>query len=208
MRCAGRGRTRSSITSRRETASAALTWPAPLTWASPGSYQQQDVPESRPAVRYQHDLHKARCACGKVHVAARPAGMPDAPLSVGPRLSAMAVYLSVLQHAPVERAQALIAALTGGVLSAGFVHSCPGEAAGLVTDAMRLIRTLIAASPVAGFDETTLRSGSAGDKKDVHGAFTELYSAFWLGARGLETMREAGILPSFAGIVVSDRYQG
>jgi transposase len=77
-----------------------------------------------------------------------------------------------------------------------------------VTDAVRLIRTLIAAAPVAGFDETTLRSGPAGEKKYVHGAFTERYSAFWLGTRGLETMREAGILPSFAGIVVSDRYQG
>jgi transposase len=64
---------------------------------------------------------------------------------------------------------------------------------------------LIAASPVAGFDETTLRSGPAGEKKYVHGAFTELYSAFWLGTRSLETMCEAGILPSFAGIVVSDR---
>ena len=93
-------------------------------------------------------------------------------------------------------------------MSAGFVHSCLGKAAGLVTDAVRLIRTLIAAAPVAGFDETTLRSGPAGEKKYVHGAFTELYSAFWLGTRSLETMNEAGILPSFAGIVVSDRYQG
>jgi transposase len=172
------------------------------------SYQQQDVPEPRPAVRYQHDLHQARCACGKMHVAARPAGVPDAPLSVGPRLSAMAVYLSVFQHVPVERAQFLIADLTGGVVSAGFVHSCLGKAAGLAADAVALIRTLIAAAPVAGFDETTLRSGPAGEKKYVHGAFTELYSAFHLGTRGLETMREAGILPSFAGIAVTDRYKG
>jgi hypothetical protein len=70
-----------------------------------------------------------------------------------------------------------------------------------------LIRALITASPVAGFDETTLRSGPAGDKKYVHGAFTELYSAFWLGARSLEAMEDAGILPDFAGVVVSDRYQ-
>jgi transposase len=172
------------------------------------SYQQEDVPEPCPAIRYQHDLHQARCACGRVHVAARPAGVPDAPLSVGPRLSAMAVYLSVFQHVPVGRAQALIADLTGGVLSAGFVHSCLGKAAALVKDAVRLIRTLIAASPVAGFDETTLRSGPAGEKKYVHGAFTELYSAFWLGTRSIETMKEAGILPSFTGIVVSDRYRG
>jgi hypothetical protein len=43
-----------------------------------------------------------------------------------------------------------------------------------------LIRTLITASSVAGFDETTLRSGQAGEKKYVHGAFTKLCSAFWL----------------------------
>lgn len=172
------------------------------------SYQQEDVPEPRPAIRYQHDLHKARCACGRAHVAPRPAGVPDAPLSVGPRLSAMAVYLSVFQHVPVERAQALIADLTGGVLSAGFVHSCLRKAAGLVAEPVRLIRMLIAASPVAGFDETTLRSGPAGQKRYVHGAFTELYSAFHLGTRSLETMKEAGILPFFSGIVVSDRYQG
>ena len=79
------------------------------------SYQQEDIPEPQPAVRYQHDLHQARCACGRVHVAGRPAGVPDAPLSVGPRLSAMAVYLSVFQHVPVERAQFLISDLTGGV---------------------------------------------------------------------------------------------
>ncbi|MDQ2874963.1 MAG: hypothetical protein M3Y33_09300 [Actinomycetota bacterium] len=68
-----------------------------------------------------------------------------------------------------------------------------------------LIRALITAAPVAGFDETTLRSGPAGAKKYVHGAFTERYSAFWLGARSLEAMEDAGILPDFAGIVVSDR---
>ena len=47
----------------------------------------------------------------------------------------------------------------------------------------------------------------AGEKKYVHGAFTERYSAFWLGARSLDSMEDAGILPGFAGIVVSDRYQ-
>ena len=41
---------------------------------------------------------------------------------------------------------------------------------------------------MAGFDETTLRSGPAGEKKYVHGAFTEQYSAFWLGARSLDSM--------------------
>jgi hypothetical protein len=59
---------------------------------------------------------------------------------------------------------------------------------------------------VAGFDETTLRSGPTGEKKYVHGAFTERYPAFWLGSRGLDCMEDAGILPDFAGIAVTGRY--
>ena len=48
------------------------------------SYQQEDIPEPQPSRRYQHDLHKARCACGRVDVAPRPAGCrtrrcPSAP---------------------------------------------------------------------------------------------------------------------------------
>jgi transposase len=170
------------------------------------SYQQEEIPAAA-AERVQHDLHQARCACGRPHVAARPAGVPDSALSIGPRLRALAVYLVVFQHVPVERCRQLIADVTGAVVSDGFIHSCLARAASLAADVVALIRALITAASVAGFDETTLRSGPAGARKYVHGAFTELYSAFWLGARSLEAMEDAGILPGFAGIVVSDRYQ-
>jgi hypothetical protein len=87
--------------------------------------------------------------------------VPAAPLSVGPRLSAPAVYPSVFQHVPVERAQGLIADLTGGLVSAGFALSCLGKVAGLVTDAVRLIRTLITA-PVAGSTRRRCSPGRPG----------------------------------------------
>jgi transposase len=170
------------------------------------SFQQEEIPAAA-AERVQHDLHKVRCACGRPHVAARPAGVPDSALSIGPRLRALAVYLVVYQHVPVERCRQLIADVTGAAVSDGFIHSCLAKAASLAADVVALIRALITASAVAGFDETTLRSGPAGDKKYVHGAFTEEYSAFWLGSRSLDSMEDAGILPGFAGIVVSDRYQ-
>ena len=38
------------------------------------------------------------------------------------------------------------------------------------------------------------------------GAFTEQYSLLFLGARTLESFRDFGIFPGFAGVVVSDRY--
>ena len=50
-----------------------------------------DHPGTGPAERVQHDLHEARCACGRAHVAPRPAGVPDSALSIGPRLRALAV---------------------------------------------------------------------------------------------------------------------
>src|SRR5712664_2412676 len=170
------------------------------------SYQQEEVPAAA-AERVQHDLHEVRCACGRPHVPARPAGVPDSALSIGPRLRALAVYLVVFQHVPVERCRQLIADVAGAAVSEGFIHSCLARAASLAAEVVALIRALITASAVAGFDETTLRSGPAGEKKYVHGAFTEEYSAFWLGARSLDSMADAGILPGFAGIVVSGRDQ-
>src|SRR6266487_4709489 len=152
------------------------------------SFQQEEIPAA-PAERVQHDLHEAKCACGRVHVAPRPAGVPDSALSIGPRLRALAVYLVVFQHVPVERCRQLIADVAGAAVSDGFIHSCLRQAAGLAAEVVRLIRTLITAAAVAGFDETTLRSGPAGEKKYVHGACTEEYSAFWLGARSLDSMQ-------------------
>ncbi len=79
-------------------------------------------------------------------------------------------------------------------------------AASLVADVIKLIKTLITAAHVAGFDETTPRAGPAGQKKYVLGAFTEQYSLLHLGGRDLGSFRDFGILPDFAGVIVSDRY--
>jgi hypothetical protein len=87
------------------------------------SFQQREIPAA-PAERVQHDLHEARCACGRAHLAARPPGVPDSALSIGPRLRALTVYLVVFQHVPVERCQQLIADVTGAAVSEGIVHSC------------------------------------------------------------------------------------
>jgi transposase len=169
------------------------------------SFQQLEVPLMT-ARRVQHDLHRARCGCGAVHVASRPEGVPDSAVSIGPNVRALAVYLLVYQHVPVHRCVRLIADVTGARVSAGFVHSCLAKAAGVIADVVKLIRTLITAAAVAGFDETTLRCGPAGSRKYVLAAVTELHSLFFLGRRTLESFRDFGILAAFAGVVVSDRY--
>ena len=139
-------------------------------------------------------------------MAARPAGVPDSPVSIGPNLWALAVYLLVFQRVPVERCRELICDVAGAQVSAGFIHSALRKAAELAADVIKLIGALITAARVAGFDETTLRAGPAGQKKYVLGAFTEEYSLLHLGDRDLGSFRASGILPGFGGVVVSDRY--
>ena len=163
---------------------------------------------ARPSARrIQHDLHLGLCGCGREHLAVRPAGVPDAPVSIGPDLRALAVYLVVFQHVPAGQCRDLIAEVTGAAVSAGFIHSCLRAAADLAAGVITLIAAPIIAARVAGFDETTLRAGPAGSKKYVPGAFTGQYSLLFPGARTLESFRDFGILPAFGAVVVSDRYQ-
>jgi transposase len=170
------------------------------------SYQQLEIPDPA-ARRVQHDLHAARCGCGREHVAERPPGVPDSPVSIGPDLRALALYLLVFQHVPAERCRQLIEDAAGAPVPAGFIHGCLARAADVISDTVKLSKTLSTAAAVAGFDETTLRAGPAGARRYVPGAFTERYSALFLGERTLASFRDFGILPDFAGVVVSGRYQ-
>ena len=74
--------------------------------------------------------------------------MPDSALSIGPRLRALAVYLVVFQHVPVERCRQLTADVAGAAVSEGFIHSCLARAAALAGEVVALIRALITASAI------------------------------------------------------------
>ncbi|MBK6873569.1 MAG: transposase [Kineosporiaceae bacterium] len=116
------------------------------------------------------------------------------------------VYLLVFQHVPVARCAQLVADVTGARPSTGFVHAMLATAAAAVKDVVTLIKTLITAAVVAGFDETTLRVGPAGTKKYVLSASTDSHTLYWLGGRNLDTFTDFAVLPKFAGIAVHDRY--
>lgn len=171
------------------------------------SHQTHDLPEIRIIVR-QHDVYRVRCGCGREHVAALPDTVSSAPCSYGANLRSLIVYLLIYQHVPVARYVELIADLTGGAgPSTGFVHGMLARCATAVRETVALIKSLVTLAHVVGFDETTLRVGPAGLKRYVLSAVTELYSVFHLGGRDLDSFREFGILPGFAGVAVHDRYQ-
>lgn len=170
------------------------------------SHQVHDLPEVRVRV-WQHDVYRVRCGCGVEHLGALPDEVSAAPSSYGSNLKALVVYLLIYQHVPVQRCVRLIADLTGGGgPSEGFVHGMLTRCAQAVAEVVAAIRTLITLAHVAGFDETTMRCGSAGTKKYVLSASTESATVYHLGGRDLDSFAEAGILPGFAGIAVHDRY--
>jgi transposase len=170
------------------------------------SHQVHDLPEVRIKVS-QHDVYRVRCACGAEHVGVLPAQVSTAPSSYGPNLKTLAVYLLVYQHVPVARCVQLIADLCGGAgPSDGFVHGMLARCARAVAEVVAVIKMLITAAHVVGFDETTLRCGVAEAKKYVLSASTENATVYHLGGRDLDSFAEAGILPQFAGVAVHDRY--
>ena len=65
--------------------------------------------------------------------------LPDSPVLIGLNLRALAVYLVVFQHVPVERRRDLIGDVAGAVVSAGFICSCLGASTGLVADVSKTL---------------------------------------------------------------------
>jgi transposase len=163
--------------------------------------QVHDVP--LPAVRVvEHRMHKRACGCGTVTTAEAPAGV-DGPACYGPNLRAVAVYLVVFQHVPVERAALLIADLCAAAVSTGWVCSQVARTAEALAEVEKLITTLITLAAVIGVDETTVNV--AGDKQWLHVARTDLLTAYYLHqSRGRVAVDEFGVLPDYRGTVVHD----
>lgn len=163
--------------------------------------QVRDVPLVRVRV-VEHRMHKRACGCGVISTAAAPAGV-DGPVCYGPNLRAIAVYLVVFQHVPVERAALLIADLTGASPSPGWVSAQVARAADALVEVEKLIKTLITLVAVIGVDETTVNI--AGRKQWLHVARTDLLTAYHLHeSRGRSAVNEFGVLPGYPGTVVHD----
>lgn len=163
--------------------------------------QVRDVPLVEVRV-VEHRMHKRACRCGAVTTAACPGGV-DAPAQYGPNLRAIAVYLVVFQHVPVERAALLIADVTGAAVSTGWVSAQVARAADALGAVEALIKTLITLAAVIGVDETSVNV--AGAKQWLHVARTQDLTTYHLHpSRGRVAVAEFGVLPGYSGTVVRD----
>jgi transposase len=165
--------------------------------------QVVDLPVVTPTVT-EHQAQTRRCACCNTTTAA---AFPDgvrAPVSYGPRVKAVVVYLLARQHIPVGRVREAMADLFGLKISAGTIDACYAEAGrrlkGFIVALVAFLRTL----PVLHADETTDRIGTV--TCWMHVVSTASYTLIHASAtRGLQAVRTAGVLIGYRGIIVHDR---
>jgi len=162
-----------------------------------------DIPIPAPVVS-EHRAQTRLCGCcGTTTTASFPEGV-RAPVSYGPRVRAIVVYLLARQHVPVQRTAEAMADLFGVKLSTGTVDSIYSEAGrrlgGFITALAALLRRL----PVLHADETTDRIGTA--TCWMHVVSTSMFTLIHASVtRGTEAIVSAGVLVGYRGVIVHDR---
>lgn len=152
-------------------------------------------------------VEQRRCAaCGQVTQATFPSEACG-PVSYGPRLRGVAVYLTQYQLLPAARSQALLADLYGCSFSVGTLDAAVAECAAVLAATETTIQHALRQAPVAHFDETGLRV--AGTQQWVHVASTAQLTHYAVHPRrGAVGMAAAGVLPGFGGVAVHDGLHG
>jgi transposase len=152
----------------------------------------------------EHQLIERECGCGHRTRGTAPAGA-QAPVQYGPRIAAVIVYLCAGQFLSKDRTAVALAELFGIPCSSGTVAALTARAAGRLDGFLAQVRQAIAASDVAGFDETGFRV--AGRLAWVHCARTGKYTLLMAHPkRGRQAIEAMGVLPSFAGVAVHDAW--
>src|SRR4051794_16323725 len=153
----------------------------------------------------EHRLVSRRCdGCGTLTCAAGPSGV-TAPVQYGPHAAAIAVYLCLGQHLPVERTAGLLAELFGTPMAAGTVAAWTARAAAGLEPFTAAARTALTRAELVHLDETGLRV--AGRLHWLHVASSSRFTGlFCHRKRGKEAIDAAGVLPGFTGIAVHDAF--
>ena len=162
-------------------------------------------PPPPPLVTEYRVQSKACPCCGQVSAGTAPAGVTGR-VQYGPGVHARAALTVCAHFLPVRRAAALVTALTGVAVPAGFTAGVRGRAAALLVPFMDRVRELLRTVPVLYADETPARA--AGKLRYVHVACTEFLTAMHTGDRSKDAIDAGGVLPGYTGVLVRDGYAG
>src|SRR4051794_32357942 len=162
-----------------------------------------DIPQITVRVA-EPGLVSRRCGCGAVTRAAAPVGVM-APVSYGPPAAAIAVYLCLGQHLPVERTAGLLAEVFGTPMATGTVAAWTHRAAAGLQPFTAAARRALTEAELVHADETGLRV--AGRLHWLHVASSSRFTVlFCHRKRGTEAIDAAGVLPAFTGTAVHDAF--
>ena len=152
----------------------------------------------------EHQLIARRCSCGATTRGTAPEGV-TAPVSYGPRITAIILYLYVGQFLSKKRTAAALGELFGTPVSQGTVATMAKRAAEGLDEFLSVVTDRLAEAEVAGFDETGLRV--AGKLHWVHCARTGKYTLITCHTkRGTAGIDAAGVLGRFRGVAVHDAW--
>lgn len=166
--------------------------------------QVVDIPEPRLLVQEHRAEHKRCPRCQHLTVAPFPPNV-TAPIQYGPRVGAVAVYLSQQQLLPMERTTEILADLVGVQMSEATVGELIQRAASHLIGVEQQIKAALIQAPVIHQDETGVRV--AGKGYWVHVTSTASLTQYHVDAsRGQEALNRIGILPHFQGISIHDAW--
>jgi len=168
------------------------------------SRQVHDLPVRSLTVT-EHRAETRQCGCGVSTKAGFPAPA-TAAACYGPVLRAVGVYLLVGQHLPVARVADLLKEICGAPVSTGWLASLPTEAADGLDTFVEVLRKELISEDVIHADETGARISGA--QYWFHVACTDLITLLDCHPkRGTEAINDLGVLPFFAGVLVSDGWK-
>ena len=164
--------------------------------------QVVDIPEPRLIVQEHRVEHKRCPRCQQLIVAAFPPSV-TAPIQYGPRIGAVALYLTQQQLVPLERSCEVLADLLGVRMSEATVGELIQRAASHLVGVEQQIKEALIQAPVIHQDETGVRVAGKGYWEHV--TSTASLTHYHVDAsRGQEALNAIGIMPVFKGISIHD----
>lgn len=164
--------------------------------------QVVDIPSPQLLVQ-EHRAEQKQCPrCQHMTVASFPPEV-TAPIQYGPRIGAVAVYLTHQQLLPLERTTEVLSDVLGVQMSEATVGDLIQRTACQLAPVEHQIKEALIESPVIHQDETGMRVAGKGYWEHV--TSTARLTHYQVDAsRGQEALNRIGILPHFQGISIHD----
>ncbi len=164
--------------------------------------QVVDIPSPRLIVQ-EHRAQQKQCPrCQQITLASFPPTV-TAPIQYGPRIGAVAVYLTQQQLLPLERSCEVLSDVLGVQMSEATVGELIQRTACQLAPVEQQIKAALIEAPVLHQDETGVRVAGKGYWEHV--TSTASLTHYQVDAsRGQEALNAIGILPLFKGISIHD----